>query len=131
MRMTAKVPQSPQRAHFTKHHFTIDLNNNVVTCPAGQTTSTFQKITARFGKNQEKRTTKRYNSRRRTLWQVALAAAVVNLMVIAGQKLAGLFLFLRWIVYLNAIPAVSPWQRLTPLVAAYLLNRRSVKIYRF
>lgn len=211
--LVAKVPQSPQRAHFSKHDFTIDLKNNVVTCPAGQTTSTFQKITVRFGKQQEKRTTKRfvfaetvcaacplraqcisskagggksiqlhpredllqqareaaktetfkehyhrrvavehsiarlvqrgirqsrYNSRRRTLWQVAVAAAVVNLMVIAGQerctarqKSALLFLFSRWIAHLNDMDAVSPWQDLAPLVAAYLLNRRSVKICHF
>jgi len=211
--LVAKVPQSPQRAHFTKHDFTIDLHHNVVTCPAGQTTSTFQKITVRFGKNQEQRTTKRfvfaetvcaacplrapcisskagggksiqlhpredllqqaraaaktetfkehyrhrvvvehsiarlvqrgirqsrYNSRRRTLWQVALAAAVVNLMVIAGQerrtapqKTAFVILLSRWIAHLNAIDALPPWQRLAPLVAAGLLNRRSVKNRRF
>ena len=58
--LVAKVPQSPQRPHFTKHDFTIDLKNNVVTCSAGQTTSTAQEITVRFGKNHEKRTTKRF-----------------------------------------------------------------------
>jgi len=66
-----------------------------------------------------------------------VAAAVVNLMVIAGQERRTarqnslLFLFSQWIAQLDTIDAISPWQRLTPLVAAYLLNRHFVKICHF
>jgi hypothetical protein len=159
--LIAKVPKAPQRSHFTKHDFMIDLENNQVTCPAGQTTTTHRLVTLRFGMSGERRPAKqfsfadavcaacalrerciksktgdgrkiqlhpredllqqaraaaatesfkaryrervvvehsiarlaqrgirksRYVGRRRTLWQVALAAAVVNLMLIAGRE---------------------------------------------
>jgi len=159
--LIAKAPKAPQSTHFTKHDFTIDLENNHVTCPAGHTTTTYREISLRFGKKDEKRVTKRfyfpaevcascslraqcirskskggrmiqlhpredllqaarataktdafkeqyrtrvvvehsiarlvqrgirqsrYLGRKRTLWQVALAAAVVNLMIIATKE---------------------------------------------
>lgn len=39
--ITAPMGRLPQTGRFTKDHFTIDLTNNTVTCPAGQTTSTW------------------------------------------------------------------------------------------
>jgi len=161
--LVAKAPKAPQSTHFTKHDFTIDLDNNCVTCPAGHTTTTYREISLRFGSKDEKRMTKRfsfsaevcagcpmraqciksksaegrmiqlhpredllraaratakteefkeqyrarvvvehsiarlvqrgirqsrYRGRERTLWQVAMAAAVVNLMIIAAQESA-------------------------------------------
>ena len=158
--LIAKAPQLRPTDHFTKHDFTIDLENNCITCPAGQTTSTYKWVSVRFGKEQKKRRAKQFSfaaatcaacplrarclksptadgkvirlhpredllqqaradcrtdrfkeryrdrvvvehsiarlvqrgirqsrfvGRRRTLWQVAMAAAVVNLMVIAGK----------------------------------------------
>jgi hypothetical protein len=159
--LIAKIPKAPQRDHFTKHDFTIDLENNQVTCPAGQATTTYRSVTVPFGPRGERRTVKqfhfadaecaacrlrehcilskagggrkiqlhpredllqqarleattdhfkehyrqrvvvehsiarlaqrgirksRYVGRRRTLWQLALAAAVVNLMLIAAKE---------------------------------------------
>lgn len=159
--LIAKIPKAPQRDHFTKHDFTIDVENNHVTCPAGQMTTTYRSVTVPFGSRGERRTTKqfdfadevcsacalrerciasktgdgrkillhpredllqqaraqattehfkehyrqrvvvehsiarlaqrgirksRYAGRKRTLWQVALAAAVVNLMLIAAKE---------------------------------------------
>lgn len=159
--LVAKAPKAPQSTHFTKHDFTIDLDNNRVTCPAGHTTTTSRNISLRFGSKAEKRMSKRfyfpadvcsgcalraqciksksvdgrmiqlhpredllqaararakteafkeqyrtrvvvehsiarlvqrgirqsrYLGRKRTLWQVALAAAVVNLMTLAAKE---------------------------------------------
>lgn len=207
--LIAKAPQSPQRAHFTKHDFKIDLENNCVTCPAGQVTASYQEVTVRFGKNQEQRTTKRFEfaasvcavcrlrpqciaskagggkiiqlhpredllqharavatteafkehyrrrvtvehsiarlvqrgirqsrfmGRKRTLWQVALAAAVVNLIIIAGQERAKedresslrlLFLLLTWLFVLK----LAFRRRLMPIDFMAILNRRPLKIY--
>lgn len=58
--LVAKVAQAPKSSHFTKHDFSIDLDNHCVTCPAGQKTSTFKWVQAQFGKNQDKRSTKRF-----------------------------------------------------------------------
>lgn len=210
--LIAKAPQSPQRTHFTKHDFNIDLENHCVTCPAGQVTSTYREVTVRFGKNQEPRTTKRFQfaasvcavcplrpqciaskagggkiiqlhpredllqharavatseafkehyrrrvtvehsiarlvqrgirqsrfmGRKRTLWQVALAAAVVNLIIIAGQERAKedresslrlLFLLLTWLFELKL--AFRRCQRLRPIDFMVVLNRRPLEIYR-
>jgi hypothetical protein len=42
--LIAKVPKERQRGGlFPKSHFTIDLDNDTVTCPAGHTTSKYQK----------------------------------------------------------------------------------------
>jgi len=161
--LIAKIPKAPQRNHFTKHDFMIDLANNQVTCPAGQTTTTYRLVRLRFGMSGERRTAKqfsfaaavcaacplrercikskagdgrkiqlhpredllqqaraaaatesfkaryrervvvehsiarlvqrgirksRYVGKKRTFWQVALAAAVVNLMLIASKDRA-------------------------------------------
>jgi len=158
--LIAKAPQARTSTHFTKHDFTIDLKSNCITCPAGQTTSTYKWVSVRFGKKQKQRRAKQFSfaasvcaacplrerciksptdggkiirlhpredllqqaradcrtdrfkeryrqrvvvehsiarlvqrgirqsrffGKRRTLWQVAMAAAVVNLMVIAGK----------------------------------------------
>lgn len=208
--LIAKAPQSPQRAHFTKHDFNIDLENSRVTCPAGQFTSTFQEVTVRFGKNQEQRTTKRFlfaasvcavcplraqciaskagggkiiqlhpredllqharaavtteafkehyrrrvavehsiarlvqrgirqsrfMGRKRTLWQVALAAAVVNLIIIAGKEHAKedrefslelLFLLLTWLFAREL--AFHRRRCLPPIDLMVILNRCPLKI---
>lgn len=159
--LVAQAPKAPQSTHFTKHDFTIDLDNNRVTCPAGHSTTTYRNISLRFGSKAEKRMTKRFSfpaevcascplraqciksksgdgrmirlhpredllqaararakteafkeqyrtrvvvehsiarlvqrgirqsrylGRKRTLWQVALAAAVVNLMILAAKE---------------------------------------------
>jgi hypothetical protein len=41
-RLTAKVPAPPSDQPFHKAHFIIDLENDRVTCPAGQTTEDFR-----------------------------------------------------------------------------------------
>jgi hypothetical protein len=159
--LIAKIPKAPERDHFTKHDFTIDLENNQVTCPAGQMTIRYRSLTVPFGSRGGRRTTKQFDfadevcsacalrdrcissktgngrkillhpredllqqaraqattdhfkehyrqrvvvehsiarlaqrgvrksrfvGRKRTLWQVALAAAVVNLMLVAAKE---------------------------------------------
>jgi hypothetical protein len=46
-RLTAPVAQPPQKGRFTKDDFTIDLDRQTVTCPAGQTTTTWYPRTTR------------------------------------------------------------------------------------
>lgn len=159
--LVAKAPKAPQSTHFTKHDFTIDLDNNRVTCPAGHTTTISRKTSVRMSPRSKRRKTKafyfpaevcascplraqciksksadgrmirlhpredllqaararakteafkeqyrtrvvvehsiarlvqrgirqsRYLGRKRTLWQVALAAVVVNLMILAAKE---------------------------------------------
>jgi hypothetical protein len=161
--LITKTPKSPSGEYFSKHDFTIDIEHNCVTCPAGHTTTTFKTIQKPFGPNNEKRATQqfqfpasvcsecplrsrcirskkentvriielhpredllqrarneshsesfkeqyrervvvehsiarlvqrgirqsRYFGRRKTLWQLAMAAAVVNIMLIARKYL--------------------------------------------
>ena len=176
--LIAKAPQPHTSSHFTKHDFTIDLKGNCITCPAGQTTSTYKWVSVPFGKKQKKRRAKQFSfaasvcaacplrerciksptdggkiirlhpredllqqaradcrtdrfkeryrervvvehsiarlvqrgirqsrffGKKRTLWQVAMAAAVVNLMVIAGKaghdggsRSSCLYFFVQW-----------------------------------
>jgi hypothetical protein len=77
----------------------------------------------------------RYFSRKRTLWQVALAAAVVNLIVIAGkgnakdeQQSSFLFLFWWWHLILIKNLTIRYWPRVTPIDFVCVLNRRPPKI---
>lgn len=161
--LITKTPKSPSGEYFSKHDFTIDIEHNCVTCPAGHTTTTCKTIQKPFGPNNEKRATQqfqfpasvcsecplrarcirskkensvriielhpredllqrarneshsesfreqyrervvvehsiarlvqrgirqsRYFGRRKTLWQLAMAAAVVNIMLIARKYL--------------------------------------------
>ena len=159
--LVAKAPKALQSTHFTKHDFTIDLDNNRITCPAGRTTTISRKTSVRMSPRSERRKTEafyfpaevcascslraqciksksadgrmirlhpredllqaarasaktqefkeqyrtrvvvehsiarlvqrgirqsRYLGRNRTLWQVAMAAAVVNLMILAAKE---------------------------------------------
>jgi IS5 family transposase len=46
-RLTAPVAQPAQKGRFTKDDFTIDLDRQILTCPAGQTTTTWYPRTTR------------------------------------------------------------------------------------
>ena len=79
----------------------------------------------------------RFMGRKRTLWQVALAAAVVNLIIVAGQERAkedresslGLLLLLLTSLFLLRL-AFRCRQRLRPIDFMFMLNRRPLEIYR-
>lgn len=49
--LVAKVPSPPKDDAFNKAHFQIDLDNSCVTCPAGQTTNTYDYVKSRDGKD--------------------------------------------------------------------------------
>jgi len=58
--VVAKVPARPDTGRFTKDDFQIDLENDRVTCPAGEMCTTFHVAWIRSGLNGKRMETKRF-----------------------------------------------------------------------
>lgn len=54
VKLSAKVPRQTNRGRFPKSDFQIDLDNNNVSCPAGQVTSDFSYRQVRQGRRKKK-----------------------------------------------------------------------------
>ena len=58
--LVAKVPKAPTNGYLPKEKFTIDLENNTVTCPAGHQCSTWHEVLVRSGSSGKKCRVKRF-----------------------------------------------------------------------